>query len=55
MLVVPVVRGAGHGLPEGITWKFFLLTHVCSPGTIQKLRMRREEDFDPIDSHVTFK
>ena len=42
MLVVPVVRGGGQGLPEGITWKFLPLTHVCSPGTIQKL-------------HVTFK
>ena len=30
VLVVPVVRGAGHGLPEGITWEFFPLTHVCS-------------------------
>lgn len=37
VLVVPVVKGAGHGLPEGIKWEFFPLTHVCSPGMIQKL------------------
>lgn len=42
-----VVRGATHGLLQGIVETFISLTCECSLGALQKLRMGREEDYDP--------